>query len=258
MADRLKGKVVIIGGGTSGMGTAMVELFGAEGAQVVFSGRRAEAGVALEEKIRALGYDVTYVQGDLSKNEDMEKLVRMTIEKYGKINVLVNNHAVGGGGNAKIEDLDIDKYFDSMFNLNVRSTMYLTKLVVPYMKQQGGGSIVNFSSVSSQCGSPKFSIYAATKGAINQVTKTTALEYAADNIRCNAVSPGMTYTDKMIRGSKHAEASLAVVPMKRGAEPMEQAYAALFFATDECPFCTGTILNVDGAQMCGPVRPEED
>ncbi len=240
------------------MGTSMVELFGAEGAKVVFSGRREEQGKALEKKIRDLGYEVTYVQGDLSKNEDMENLVNKTVELYGTVNVLVNNHAVGGGGNAKIEDLDIDKYFEPMFNLNVRSTMYLTKLVIPFMKKNGGGSIVNFSSVSSQSGSPKFSIYSATKGAINQITKTTALEYAADNIRCNAVSPGMTYTEKMIRGSKHAEASLAVVPMKRGGDPMEQAYAALFFATDECPFCTGTILNVDGGQMCGPVRPEED
>ena len=83
------------------------------------------------------------------------------------------------------------------------------------------------------------------------------MEYAKYGVRCNAVAPGMTYTEKMIKGSPHAQASLVVVPMQRGGEAMEQAYAALFFATDECRYCTGAILPVDGGQTCGPMRPEE-
>lgn len=255
MSDRLKGKVAIIGGGTSGMGTAMVELFSAEGAKVVFSGRRKDRGQELEGKIRRQGYDVTYVQGDFTKYEDMENVVNQTVEKYGTVNVLVNNAAYSKPG--KILDVDIDEQFYPAFDLNVRSYFIMTKLVLPYMLKNGSGSIINISSVSGKDGSPNFSIYSATKGAVNQLTRSCALEYAPYNIRCNAIAPGMTYTEKMIRGSKHAIASLSVVPMKRGGEAIEQAYAALFFATDECPYCTGAILYVDGGQTCGAVRPEE-
>lgn len=122
------------------------------------------------------------------------------------------------------------------------------------MMRQKSGSIINISSISGTDGSPKMSTYAATKGAVNQLTKSIAQEYAAYGIRCNAVAPGMTWTGKMIPGSAHANASLEVIPMGRAGEPLEQAYAALFFASDECRYCTGAILNVDGGQSCGAVR----
>ncbi len=256
MADRLKGKVAIIGGGTSGMGTAMVELFSTEGASVVFSGRRVDRGTELEEKVRSQGLEAVYVQGDFTKYEDMKNVVNKAVELYGRIDVLVNNAAYSTP--AAIQDMDIEKQFYPTFDLNVKSYFTMIQLVLPYMMKQGGGSIINVSSASGQDGSPNFSMYAASKGAVNQLTRSCAMEYAPYNIRCNAIAPGMTYTEKMIRGSKHAIASLAVVPMKRGGEAIEQAYAALFFATDECPYCTGAILNVDGGQTCGPMRPSED
>ncbi|MPM31976.1 3-alpha-hydroxycholanate dehydrogenase (NADP(+)) [bioreactor metagenome] len=101
------------------------------------------------------------------------------------------------------------------------------------------------------------STYAATKGAVNQITRSLAQEYAPYNIRFNAVAPGMTWTGKMIPGSAHANASIAVIPLGRAGEPMEQAYAALFFASDECRYCTGAILNIDGGQSCGAMRHED-
>lgn len=254
MADRLKGKVAIIGGGTSGMGTAMVELFAAEGAKVVFSGRRQEQGQALEAKVRAMGYeDVTYVQGDFTKHEDMKNVVDKTVELFGAVDVLVNNAAYSASG--KLTDVDLQTEFYKQFDLNVKSYFDMIQLVLPHMIQQGHGSIVNISSISGQDGSPNFALYSATKGAVNMLTKSIAIEYAKYNIRCNAVAPGMTYTEKMVPGSPHAENSLAVVPLRRGGQAMEQAYAALFFATDECAYCTGAILNVDGGQSCGAVRP---
>lgn len=254
MAGRLNGKVAIIGGGTSGMGTAMVELFAVEGAKVVFSGRRTDRGEALQEKVRSEGYDVLYVQGDFTKLEDMENVVSTTVEKYGTVDVLVNNAAYSVP--SPLQGMDIDKQFYSTMELNVKSYFAMIKLVLPYMIEKGNGSIVNISSVSGTDGSPNFSMYAASKGAVNLLTKSCAMEYAKYGVRCNAVAPGMTYTEKMIKGSPHAQASLAVVPMKRGGEAMEQAYAALFFATDECRYCTGAILPVDGGQTCGPMRPE--
>lgn len=255
MGDRLKGKVAIIGGGTSGMGTAMVELFAAEGAKVVFSGRRADRGEALAEKVCAQGYDVCYVQGDFTKLADMEHVVAVTVEKYGTVDVLVNNAAYSVP--SPMLDMDVDKQFYPTMELNVRSYFAMSKLVLPYMIEKGNGSIINISSASGTDGSPRFSMYAASKGAVNLLTKSCAMEYAKYGVRCNAVAPGMTYTEKMIKGSPHAQASLAVVPMQRGGEAMEQAYAALFFATDECRYCTGAILPVDGGQTCGPMRPEE-
>lgn len=119
MADRLKGKVAIIGGGTSGMGTAMVELFAAEGAKVVFSGRRADRGEALAEKVCAQGYDVCYVQGDFTKLADMEHVVAVTVEKYGTVDVLVNNAAYSVP--SPMLDMDVDKQFYPTMELNVRS-----------------------------------------------------------------------------------------------------------------------------------------
>jgi len=255
MAERLKGKVAIIGGGTSGMGTAMVELFASEGAKVVFSGRRADRGDALQEKVRSQGYAVRYVQGDFTKIEDMENVVKTTAAEYGAVDILVNNAAYSVP--SPLLEMDIDKQFYPTMELNVRSYFSMIKLVLPYMIKKGNGSIINISSASGTDGSPNFSMYAASKGAVNLLTKSCAMEYAKYGVRCNAVSPGMTYTEKMIKGSPHAEASLAVVPMKRGGEALEQAYAALFFATDECRYCTGAILNVDGGQTCGPMRPEE-
>lgn len=255
MADRLKGKVALIGGGTSGMGTAMVRLFAAEGAKVVFSGRREDRGVALQDEVRAQGGDVLYVQGDFTKMEDMEHVVQVTAETYGTVDVLVNNAAYSLP--SPILSMDVDKQFYPTMELNVRSYFAMIKLVLPYMIEKGNGSIVNISSVSAIDGSPNFAMYAASKGAVNQLTKSCAMEYAKYGVRCNAICPGMTYTEKMIKGSPHAKASLAVVPMGRGGEAIEQAYAALFFASDECRYCNGAILPVDGGQSCGPIRPEE-
>ena len=255
MADRLTGKVAIIGGGTSGMGTAMVRLFAAEGAKVVFSGRRADRGAALQDEVRAAGGDVLYVQGDFTKLEDMENVVKVTVETYKTVDVLVNNAAYSVP--SPILSMDVDKQFYPTMELNVRSYFAMIKLVLPYMIEKGNGSIVNISSVSAIDGSPGFAMYAASKGAVNQLTKSCAMEYAKYGVRCNAICPGMTYTEKMIKGSPHAKASLEVVPMGRGGEAIEQAYAALFFASDECRYCNGAILPVDGGQSCGPIRPEE-
>ena len=254
MSDRLKGKVALIGGGTSGIGLASVELFAAEGAKVAFSGLGPDIGREVEARIREKGQVATYIEADFYQKEDMERLVKTTVELYGTIDVLLNNAATATRFN--LHEMDLDRDYYPVFELNVKSYFILTQLALPYMMKQHSGSIINISSISGQDGSPKLSIYAASKGAVNQMTRSIAQEYAAYNIRCNAIAPGMTYTAKMIRGSIYAKNSLAVVPLGRGGEPIELANAALFFASDECTYCTGAILNVDGGQSCGAVRPE--
>ena len=252
MPDRLKGKIAIVGGGTSGIGMACVELFAAEGAKVVFSGLEADVGRELEARLGAKGQAATYLEANLSKVEDMKRLVDKTVELYGTADVLINNVAISTKFN--LHEMDLDKDYYPVFDLNVKSYLVMIQQVLPYMMKQKSGSIVNISSISGQDGSPRMSVYAATKGAVNQITRSVAQEYAGYNIRCNAVAPGMTWTGKMIRGSAHANASLEVIPLGRAGEPIEQAYAALFFASDECPYCTGAILNVDGGQSCGAMR----
>lgn len=255
MADRLKGKTAIVGGGTSGIGMACVNLFAAEGANVVFSGLEADVGREMEQELAAKGQTGVYLEADLSKVEDMKRLVDKAVELYGTVDVLVNNVAISTRFN--LHEMDLDRDYYPLFELNVKSYLVMTQLVLPYMMKQRSGSIVNISSISGTDGSPKMSTYAATKGAVNQITRSIAQEYAPYNIRCNAVAPGMTWTGKMVPGSAHANASLAVIPLGRAGEPIEQAYAALFFASDECPYCTGAILNVDGGQSCGAMRHED-
>lgn len=252
MSERLKGKVAIVGGGTSGIGKACVELFAAEGAKVVYSGLEADVGRSMESQLNGEGKQVLYLEADLAKVEDVKRLVDETVERYGTVDVLVNNVAISTRFN--LHEMDLDKDYYPLFELNVKSYLVMMQYVIPYMMRQKSGSIINISSISGTDGSPKMSTYAATKGAVNQLTKSIAQEYAAYGIRCNAVAPGMTWTGKMIPGSAHANASLEVIPMGRAGEPVEQAYAALFFASDECRYCTGAILNVDGGQSCGAVR----
>lgn len=252
MSERLNGKVAIVGGGTSGIGKACVELFAAEGAKVVYSGLEADVGRSMESQLNAEGKQALYLEADLSKVEDVKLLVDKTVEQYGTVDVLVNNVAISTRFN--LHEMDLDKDYYPLFELNVKSYLVMMQYVIPYMMQQKSGSIINISSISGTDGSPKMSTYAATKGAVNQLTKSIAQEYAAYGIRCNAIAPGMTWTGKMIPGSAHANASLEVIPMGRAGDPIEQAYAALFFASDECRYCTGAILNVDGGQSCGAVR----
>lgn len=252
MSERLKGKAAIVGGGTSGIGKACVELFAAEGAKVVYSGLETDVGQRMESQLRAEGKQVFYLETDLAKVEDVKRLVGKTVERYGTVDILVNNVAISTRFN--LHEMDLDKDYYPLFELNVKSYLVMMQYVIPYMMQQRSGSIINISSISGTDGSPKMSTYAATKGAVNQLTKSIAQEYAAYGIRCNAIAPGMTWTGKMIPGSAHANASLEVIPMGRAGDPIEQAYAALFFASDECRYCTGAILNVDGGQSCGAVR----
>lgn len=241
---RLQNKVAIIAGATSGIGKAMAALFAEEGAQVIFTGRREAAGKAVEEEIRKLGYNAEFVQVDSTNPEQLQALVDHVLAKYGRIDVLCNNAGVSAGG--EFTQMDLEKEFDWLMNVNVRTYFALSKLVIPHMQKAGAGSIINTASVGAVMAMPYQVTYAATKAAVVQMTRSLAKRYAAEGIRVNSLLPGLTHSEMVEEGSAFEKAVLPTVPMKRAASAREIAMGALFLASDESSYATGLSLLLDG------------
>jgi NAD(P)-dependent dehydrogenase (short-subunit alcohol dehydrogenase family) len=244
MANRLQDKIVVITGATSGIGKASTELFAEEGAKVVFAGRRTEEGLALETDLRGKGFDVTYVKVDITKAEDRENLVKIALDTYGRIDVLFNN--AGVSIYKKFEELDMETA-DLILDTNYRGMFALTRLVVPILIKQGGNAaIVNTASIGALIGSVTLVPYCGSKGAVKLFTQALAAELGQYNIRVNALLPGLTLTDMTLSDPEFLAAASAGLPLGRGADPREIAQAALFLASDESSFVTGSSLVVDG------------
>jgi NAD(P)-dependent dehydrogenase (short-subunit alcohol dehydrogenase family) len=247
---RLSGKVAIITGAGSGIGRASAVLFAREGARLVLSGRRKEA---LEETLRLIRRErgeACSVPGDVSKAETAEKLVEQALTRFGKIDILFNNAGVGYSSpyimSSVINIPEAD--WEAVLDINLKSVFLTTKAAIPHMLKNGGGSIVNCSSINGVigCGADA---YSASKGGINALSRALAVEYGKNNIRVNVVSPGPTETpmiEKALQEKQFNEYWSNASPMKRIARPEEVAYAALFLASDEASFITGQNLLVDG------------
>lgn len=234
---RLRDKVAIVTGGARGIGRAICELFSDEGAKVV----------AVD--IANLAYTKEGVEGykaDLCSNDDLIKLVEYVKEKYGKIDVLVNN--AGITKDSLIEKMS-DDMWDEVININLKAVFNITKLIVPIMKINGKGSIINISSVVGEYGNVGQSNYAATKAGIIGLTKTWAKEFSrkGEDIRVNAVAPGYTNTEMMATVPEKVLNSIKEKTMlKRLGEPKEIANAILFLASEESSYITGQLLSVNG------------
>jgi NAD(P)-dependent dehydrogenase (short-subunit alcohol dehydrogenase family) len=243
---RLKDKVALITGGTSGIGRATAELFAAEGARVALTGRRAELGQAVAAQINGL-----YLPADHRRAEDCQYAVQQTISAFGRIDILFNNAGIVVSGTA---ETTTEQDWQDTLDLNVTAVWRMSALVIPHMRRQRGGAIVNNASDWGLVGAAGVVAYCTSKGAVIQMTRAMAMDHAADGIRINAICPGDTFVERWLKDGYYrfsgavseAEARVSDLPLGRVAETSEIAKAVLFLASPDSSFMTGATLVVDG------------
>jgi NAD(P)-dependent dehydrogenase (short-subunit alcohol dehydrogenase family) len=241
---RLKGKVAIVTGGGAGIGGGISRVFAREGASVAIAEIDPVIGENTAAKIRADGGIALFVETDVSKDNSIRTMIDRTAAEFGGIDVLVNNAGVGIGKTA--EQSSVEEW-ELIMNINARGTFLTIKYVMPHMRARGGGSIINIASLFALRASPSYAPYHASKGAIRQLTKSTALAHAAEGIRVNVVHPGLIETPASTRDTVAQKIAAANIgPMGRWGQPEEIAYGCLFLASDESKFVTGIDLAIDG------------
>jgi len=241
--------VVLITGALTGIGRATALAFAQEGARIVVSGRRDEAGQALVTELRALGAEAEFVRADVRKEDDVGHLVDKTIEHFGRLDVAVNNAGTEGQPGPLTEQTA--ETYAATFDTNVLGTIFSLKHELRVMLAQGHGSIINLSSTFGSHGGAGASMYVASKHAVEGLTKSAALEGAAAGVRVNAVAPGPIETELLNRFTVTADrkaALVAGVPAKRAGKPEEIAQTIVFLASDKADFLTGQIIGVNGGK----------
>jgi NAD(P)-dependent dehydrogenase (short-subunit alcohol dehydrogenase family) len=252
MAGRLDGKVAVITGAGSGIGRASAELFAQEGASVGVLDIRADAAAEVADAINAAGGSAIGLGADVTSDEQVRAAVTDVIAAFGDISVLYNNAGIGSTGAVDVaEEADWDRCFD----INVKGTYLCSRAVVPSMLIAGKGSIINQGSVAALVGIANFAAYCAAKGAVAALTRSMSLDLAPRGIRVNTIAPGTVYTPLMepmliARGGGDLEKGLAITvakyPIGHLGKPEDLAAAALFLASDEAAFVTGSVLTADG------------
>ena len=244
---RLDGKVVLISGGARGQGALEAELFTAEGASVVFGDVLDDDGRSVERRITEAGGEAVYVHLDVTSDSDWTAAVDLAESSFGKLDVLVNN--AGIANDEKIEDTS-EELWERIMLVNAKGVFLGTRKVLPAMRRNGGGSIINVSSIAGILGRALTgSAYSASKGAVRTFTKTTAIQHASERIRCNSIHPGPVDTP-MLSGISDNPDILAArteeVPLGRLGHSRDIAYGALYLASDESVWITGIELIIDG------------
>lgn len=245
----LQGKVAVVTGGTRGIGYAVVETFLKNGATVVLFGSRQETVDKALGKLKAQNPDwpVTGDAPDLTDYAAVEAALKKVAETYGHLDIMVNNAGISARESLYQYD---PAAFDNIMKLNVNAVFNACRAVAPIMKEQGGGVILNTSSMVSLYAQASGSGYPTSKFAVNGLTKALARELGPDNIRVNAVAPGVTRTDMVAALPEEMVARItAPIPLRRMGEPQEVANAFLFLASDLASYVTGEVLSVDGAAM---------
>jgi meso-butanediol dehydrogenase / (S,S)-butanediol dehydrogenase / diacetyl reductase len=252
--NKLTGRTAIITGATSGIGKATALLFAEEGANLVITGRRVELGRRVEAECRQKGARCLFVETDHTRLEDCQDVVDVTLLEFGQIDILFNNAGIVTKGTA---ETTVESVWQETLKINMTAVWHMSKLVLPHMKKQGKGVIVNNGSDWSVVAGRDAFPYIVSKGAVGMMTKAMALDYARDGIRVNAVCPGDTFVDRWLEKGyfEHSDPvtleeavkeSSAYIPMGRFSQPEEIARAVLFLASDDSSFVTGHLLLVDG------------
>jgi NAD(P)-dependent dehydrogenase (short-subunit alcohol dehydrogenase family) len=249
-AMRLAGKVALITGGASGMGASEARLFASEGARVVVADTLEAEGRDVADSIVKAGGQARFVKLDVTSEAGWQAAVAAAVAAFGKLDVLVNNAGISGTFDP---DTLSTSAWDMLMNVNAKGTFLGIKHAIPAMKAAGGGAIVNISSISGFVGQDRIHMgYNASKGAVRIMTKSAAVQYAADGIRVNSVHPGIMppmRTSKVTADPEWRAKSLRAVPMKREGRVEEVAHAVLFLASDEASYITGAELPVDGGYL---------
>ena len=243
---RLSGKVALISGGSRGQGEAEAKLFSSEGAKVVLGDILDSEGLVVTSDINESGGEALYVHLDVTSKDDWGSAVKQTLENFGGLDILVNN--AGISQRKLVHETTVDEW-DRVQDINSKGVFLGTKAVIPAMRAGGGGSIVNISSIAGIVGLTSSASYSASKGAVRLLTKSTAVQYGPERIRCNSVHPGFIDTemnrawleDEEIRAER-----LKMTPLNMFANSHDVALAVLYLSSDESRYVTGAELVIDG------------
>jgi NAD(P)-dependent dehydrogenase (short-subunit alcohol dehydrogenase family) len=257
--NRLDGKVAIITGSTKGLGKATATKFAYEGCKVVVSGRDEGAGKAVIDEITSNGGEAIFIRADVGIEEDVKNLIQSAAEKWGKLDILINNAApsdfIAAGGEESVEDQSTENW-EYMFRVCITGPFWACKYAIPYMKKAGAGSIVNISSSSSKVGLKKLVSYSSTKGAMNAFTRQVAVEYGEFGIRSNCIVVGFIPSggnaSQKVLDDPITRAAVEKMSVTRMGRPEDVAYACLVLSTDEAEFITGIEFTVDGGMLAQP------
>ncbi len=243
---RLQGKVALITGAARGQGAAESRLFAQEGAKVVLADVTDQEGIAVATEIAEDGGDAIYVHLDVTNEAEWEAAVLETVSKFGKLDILVNNAGIWRRGHVTETS---SEQWDNILDVNSKGVFLGTKAAIPEMRKAGGGSIVNISSTAGLVGSKTSAAYSASKGAVRIFSKSTAIQYASEGIRANSIHPGPIDTDmgdQVWPDATSREASISRTALARIGTAKDIAYGALYLASDESSFVTGSELVIDG------------
>jgi NAD(P)-dependent dehydrogenase (short-subunit alcohol dehydrogenase family) len=246
MSQKLAGKIAVVTGGSSGIGLATAKRFVDEGAYVFITGRRQSE---LDAAVSQIGQNVTAIQSDVSKIDDLDRLYAAVREKKGKLNIVFAN--AGTGAFAPLGQIS-EEHFDKQFDVNVKGLLFTVQKALPLL--QAGGSIVLNASIVSSTGTPAFSVYSATKAAVRSFARTWSVDLKERNIRVNAISPGIIPTPgyntslgmTLEQVDQFVQSSIGNIPLGRPGTADEIAKAVLFLASDDASYVTGIELFVDG------------
>jgi NAD(P)-dependent dehydrogenase (short-subunit alcohol dehydrogenase family) len=252
---RLQGKVAIVTGAGKGIGAATARRMAQEGAKVAVLDVDLAAAQAVVQELVDAGRDARAWRCDVTREAEVQQVFAEVVAHFGRLDVLVNNAGIAGVNKPTHEISEAE--WDAVMAVNVKGVFFCTKHAVPYLKQAGGGSVINLSSIYGLVGAPDSPPYHASKGAVRLMTKTDALLYAADRIRVNSIHPGFIITP-MVEGYLHQlpqeekarKALEALHPLGHLGEPDDIAWGAVYLASDEAKFVTGSELVIDGGYTC--------
>ena len=243
-------KVALVTGGTSGIGKTTAIEFARAGARVVLIGRREKEGAQVVAEIKKLGGEAAFVRADVAKDTDVKRMVDFTVDKFGRLDIAFNNAGVEWKGPL---DQATEAEYRRIFDINVWGVLNSMRHEIPVMLKNGGGAIVNTSSVAGHVGLAQVSVYIASKHAVEGLTKSVALEFAKQNIRINGIAPGVIATEMWDRfaGEEMRDQIASIIPVARIGASEEIAAAVLYLCSDNAKFTTGTSLVVDGGFIAG-------